>query len=207
MDNRTELERRRMEAVGRLTGDVAHEFNNVLHVVNMNLELVSRFAAEDKVKPVVERARTAARRGARLTSQLLSFARRQPLGPGPVDINKLLLGIEDLLQVSAGGNIAVELVPCEGRTAALIDSAQFEMALLDLATKSREAMPDGGTLTIATSTQTRPHDDGGLKAGAYVVVTATRTGGSAGAAVQMLFPAADPDAPAQPVVTPALCRT
>jgi signal transduction histidine kinase len=83
----------KMEAIGRLTGGIAHDFNNLLHVVNMNLELISIYAKEEKVKPVVERAKGAARRGAKLTGQLLSFARSQSLLPKLTQVNRLLLGM------------------------------------------------------------------------------------------------------------------
>src|SRR6187402_3552612 len=90
----------KMEAIGRLTGGIAHDFNNLLHVVNMNLELVSLYAKEEKVKPVVDRAKSAARRGARLTNQLLSFARSQSLMPRLTRVNQLINGMKDLLEIS-----------------------------------------------------------------------------------------------------------
>src|SRR5689334_11055357 len=103
----------KMEAIGRLTGGIAHDFNNLLHVVNMNLELVSLYAKEEKVKPVVDRAKSAARRGARLTNQLLSFARSQSLMPRLTRVNQLLLGMKDLLEISVGSAVEVELDLCE----------------------------------------------------------------------------------------------
>ena len=89
----------KMEAIGQLTGGIAHDFNNLLHVVNMNLELISMYAREEKVKPVVDRAKSAARRGAKLTGQLLSFARSQSLLPKLTHVNDLLLGMKDLLEM------------------------------------------------------------------------------------------------------------
>ena len=103
----------KMEAIGRLTGGIAHDFNNLLHVVNMNLELITLYAKEEKVKPVVDRARGAARRGAKLTGQLLSFARSQSLLPKLTRVNSLLVGMKDLLEISAGPGIQVELDLCE----------------------------------------------------------------------------------------------
>ena len=103
----------KMEAIGRLTGGIAHDFNNLLHVVNMNLELISLYAKEEKVKPVVDRAKSAARRGAKLTGQLLSFARSQSLLPKLTHVNTLLVGMKDLLEISAGPSVAVELELCE----------------------------------------------------------------------------------------------
>ena len=143
----------KMEAIGRLTGGIAHDFNNLLHVVNMNLELISLYAKEEKVKPVVDRAKSAARRGAKLTGQLLSFARSQSLLPKLTHVNRLLVGMKDLLEISAGPSVAVELELCEDQAAMVVDASQLEMAVLNLAVNSRDAMPEGGTLTISTCTR------------------------------------------------------
>ncbi|MEP6824331.1 MAG: histidine kinase dimerization/phospho-acceptor domain-containing protein, partial [Ramlibacter sp.] len=160
----------KLEAIGRLTGGIAHDFNNLLHVVNMNLELVSMYAKEEKVKPVVERAKSAARRGSKLTSQLLSFARNQSLLPRLTHVNKLLLGMKDLLEISAGPAVAIELDLCDTGTAVVIDASQLEMAVLNLAVNSRDAMPEGGTLTITTRGREVKAGDGELKPGEYVVL-------------------------------------
>jgi signal transduction histidine kinase/ActR/RegA family two-component response regulator len=179
----------KMEAIGRLTGGIAHDFNNLLHVVNMNLELISIYAKEEKVKPVVERAKGAARRGAKLTGQLLSFARSQSLLPKLTQVNRLLLGMKDLLEISAGPSITVELELCDTPASIVVDPSQLEMAVLNLAVNSRDAMPDGGTLTISTCTRTHADDDQ-LKRGDYVVVTVTDTG--AGIPQQLLSKVFDP---------------
>ena len=165
----------KMEAIGRLTGGIAHDFNNLLHVVNMNLELITLYAKEEKVKPVVDRARSAARRGAKLTGQLLSFARSQSLLPKLTRVNALLVGMKDLLEISAGPGIQVELDLCDSQASVVVDPSQLEMAVLNLAVNSRDAMPEGGTLTISTCTRHLAHDDE-LKGGDYVVVTVTDTG-------------------------------
>ncbi len=165
----------KMEAIGRLTGGIAHDFNNLLHVVNMNLELITLYAKEEKVKPVVDRARSAARRGAKLTGQLLSFARSQSLLPKLTRVNALLVGMKDLLEISAGPGIQVELELCDSQASVVVDSSQLEMAVLNLAVNSRDAMPEGGTLKISTCTQHRA-EDAQLKGGDYVVVTVTDTG-------------------------------
>ncbi|MEZ0308335.1 MAG: response regulator, partial [Ramlibacter sp.] len=167
----------KMEAIGRLTGGIAHDFNNLLHVVNMNLELITLYAKEEKVKPVVDRAKSAARRGAKLTGQLLSFARSQSLLPKLTHVNTLLVGMKDLLEISAGPGVQVEYVLCEERAAVIVDPSQLEMAVLNLAVNSRDAMPEGGTLTISTCARSRALDEGELKAGDYVVVTVSDTGG------------------------------
>jgi signal transduction histidine kinase/CheY-like chemotaxis protein len=178
----------KMEAIGRLTGGIAHDFNNLLHVVNMNLELISLYAREEKVKPVVERAKGAARRGAKLTSQLLSFERSQSLLPKLTHVNDLLLGMKDLLEISAGPGVNVEYELCEGRAAVVVDPSQLEMAVLNLAVNSRDAMPRGGTLKVSTCT--RRDSDEQLKPGNYVVVTVTDTG--AGIPPQLLAKVFDP---------------
>jgi signal transduction histidine kinase/ActR/RegA family two-component response regulator len=167
----------KMEAIGRLTGGIAHDFNNLLHVVNMNLELISLYAKEEKVKPVVDRAKSAARRGAKLTGQLLSFARSQSLLPRLTHVNKLLVGMRDLLEISAGASIAVQLDLCEEGDSILVDASQLEMAVLNLAVNSRDAMPDGGTLTISTCAREHaPEVQDQLKPGQYVVISVTDTG-------------------------------
>jgi len=180
----------KLEAIGRLTGGIAHDFNNLLHVVNMNLELISMYAKEDKVRPVIDRARSAARRGAKLTGQLLSFARSQSLLPKLTRVNELLVGMKDLLEISAGPGIAVELELCEGRPAVIVDPSQLEMAVLNLAVNSRDAMPDGGILTVSTCTRTHSQQEGELKSGNYVVVTVTDSG--RGIPAQLLGKVFDP---------------
>ena len=165
----------KMEAIGRLTGGIAHDFNNLLHVVNMNLELVSLYAKEEKVKPVVDRAKSAARRGARLTNQLLSFARSQSLLPRLTRVNQLILGMKDLLEISVGSGIEVELDLCEEDAAVMLDASQLEMAILNLAVNSRDAMPEGGKLKICTGTRFLD-EDRDLQEGDYVLVSVSDTG-------------------------------
>jgi signal transduction histidine kinase/ActR/RegA family two-component response regulator len=186
----------KMEAIGRLTGGIAHDFNNLLHVVNMNLELISLYAKEEKVKPVVERAKGAARRGAKLTGQLLSFARSQSLLPKHTQVNRLLLGMKDLLEISAGPAVSVELDLCDGQPAVIVDPSQLEMAVLNLAVNSRDAMPDGGTLRISTCKRASGGDEQ-MRAGDYVVVTVTDTG--TGIPPQLLSKVFDPFFTTKPV--------
>jgi signal transduction histidine kinase/ActR/RegA family two-component response regulator len=166
----------KMEAIGRLTGGIAHDFNNLLHVVNMNLELISLYAKEEKVKPVVERAKAAAKRGSKLTNQLLSFARSQSLHPRLTHVNKLLVGMRDLIEISAGSAINVELELCEQECSIVVDPSQLEMAVLNLAVNSRDAMPEGGRLTISTCPKDDAEADGQLPPGRYVVVSVSDTG-------------------------------
>ena len=166
----------KMEAIGRLTGGIAHDFNNLLHVMNMNLELVSLYAKEEKVKPVVERAKTAARRGARLTNQLLSFARSQSLLPKVTRVNGLLMGMKDLLEISVGSAVTVELDLCEEDATVVLDPGQLEMAILNLAVNSRDAMPEGGRLRITTGTRYIDTEERDLPAGDYVLISVADTG-------------------------------
>jgi signal transduction histidine kinase/CheY-like chemotaxis protein len=187
----------KMEAIGRLTGGIAHDFNNLLHVINMNLELVSMYAREEKVKPVVERAKSAARRGAKLTGQLLSFARNQSLLPTLTEVNALLLGMKDLLEISAGPGVAVLLELSDEPTAVVIDASQLEMAVLNLAVNSRDAMPKGGTLRISTGKRRHAEGQGELKAGDYVVLTVADTGD--GIPPQLLNKVFDPFFTTKPV--------
>ena len=180
----------KMEAIGRLTGGIAHDFNNLLHVINMNLELVSMYAKEEKVKPVVDRAKSAARRGAKLTGQLLSFARNQSLLPRLTHVNELLVGMKDLLEISAGPGVEVVMELCDTPSAVVIDASQLEMAVLNLAVNSRDAMPNGGTLRISTCGRQHGDGDSELKQGDYVVVTVSDTG--EGIAPQLLSKVFDP---------------
>ncbi|HVZ46250.1 MAG TPA: response regulator [Ramlibacter sp.] len=186
----------KMEAIGRLTGGIAHDFNNLLHVINMNLELVTLYAKDEKVRPVVERAKSAARRGSRLTGQLLSFARSQSLLPKLTHVNALLLGMKDLLEISVGSSVEVEYDLCESPAAVVLDPSQLEMAVLNLAVNSRDAMPEGGKLRICTRTM-RQSSEGELRAGDYVVITVSDTGG--GIAPQVLPKVFDPFFTTKPV--------
>ena len=188
----------KMEAIGRLTGGIAHDFNNLLHVINMNLELVSMYAKEEKVKPVVDRAKSAARRGAKLTGQLLSFARNQSLLPRLTHVNELLVGMKDLLEISAGPGVTVELELCNTPTAVVIDASQLEMAVLNLAVNSRDAMPEGGTLKISTCGQSHADGDGSeMLAGEYLVVTVSDNG--EGIPPQLLTKVFDPFFTTKPI--------
>jgi signal transduction histidine kinase/ActR/RegA family two-component response regulator len=186
----------KMEAIGRLTGGIAHDFNNLLHVVNMNLELVSLYAKEEKVKPVVDRAKSAARRGARLTNQLLSFARSQSLMPKVTRVNQLLLGMKDLLEISVGSGVEVEMDLCEEDATVVLDPSQLEMAVLNLAVNSKDAMPQGGKLKISTGTRFID-DDRDLPDGDYVLFSVTDTG--AGIPANVLPKVFDPFFTTKPV--------
>jgi signal transduction histidine kinase/CheY-like chemotaxis protein len=158
----------KMEAIGRLTGGIAHDFNNLLHVVNMNLDLVARVAKDEKVLGIASRAKGAVGRGAKLTGQLLSFARNQSLLPRLTDVNALLEGMRELIGVSVGPAVQVQLALSAEPAWAMLDANQLEMAVLNLAVNARDAMPNGGVLSIATRLC---GGVGELPAGDYVAVS------------------------------------
>jgi PAS domain S-box-containing protein len=142
----------RMEAVGQLTGGLAHDFNNILSVVVGNLDLlIDELSGEKERRVLAESAMKGAMRGAELVQRLLAFARRQPLAPRPFDLNERLPGLAALLHRTLGERIEVRTVPGEALWPAIADPAQFEDALLNLAINARDAMPNGGTLTIETA--------------------------------------------------------
>ena len=140
----------KIEAIGQLTGGVAHDFNNLLAVVLGNLELLrKRLRDDDKSKALLENAVEGAERGAALTQRMLAFARRQDLDPQAVDVSALVRGMADLLQRSIGPMVRIETHFPLRLPPALVDANQLELALLNLAVNARDAMPDGGTITIA----------------------------------------------------------
>lgn len=141
----------KLEAIGRLTGGIAHDFNNLLHAVTLNLQFIIRLASTDRLADYARRAKESVDRGSRLTAQLLSFARTRSLLPRLNDVNALVANLRELIEVSVGSKVQVELAPCEGTVWVMLDSAQLEMALLNLAVNARDAMPDGGRLCIRTA--------------------------------------------------------
>jgi CheY-like chemotaxis protein len=141
-----------MEAIGQLTGGVAHDFNNLLTVILGNLEALTRhIPQEPRARRALDQATRGAQRAATLTSQLLAFSRRQPLNPKPTDVNRLVGGMSDLITRALGENIAIEAVLAAGVWRIEVDSHQLESALLNLAVNSRDAMPQGGKLTLETA--------------------------------------------------------
>ncbi len=143
----------KMEAVGQLTGGVAHDFNNLLQIVVGNLEMVARRLGpgEDRVRRGVENAMSGAQRAATLTQRLLAFSRRQPLAPKPLDPNSLVDGMSDLMQRTLGETITIHTKLAHDLWIVEADANQLENALLNLAVNGRDAMADGGTLTITTA--------------------------------------------------------
>jgi signal transduction histidine kinase len=141
----------KMEAVGQLTGGIAHDFNNLLTAVVGNLDLIRARATDTRMIRLAENAFKAAERGSRLTAQLLAFSRTQRLVTKPVDVNALITGMSELLNQSLGAAVILKTDFDAALPPAMADSNQLELAILNLAINARDAMPDGGTLTIATS--------------------------------------------------------
>ncbi|RYF35949.1 MAG: response regulator, partial [Comamonadaceae bacterium] len=173
----------KMEAVGQLTGGIAHDFNNLLQGITGSLEVLKlrlQLGKIDNLERLITGAMGSAQRAAGLTHRLLAFSRRQPLDPKPVKANQLVAPMEDLLRRTMGENIRIELVLAGGLWTTLCDANQLESAILNLCINARDAMPDGGVLTVETSNaslddsyigQTRD-----LRAGQYVCVSVTDTG-------------------------------
>jgi signal transduction histidine kinase/ActR/RegA family two-component response regulator len=144
----------KMEAVGHLTGGMAHDFNNLLMVIAGNLELAVQALARSDLVGADRRVRTAqagAYRAATLTERLLAFARRQNLAPQVVDVNKIVSGLSELVRHSIGAGVELETVLAGGLWEAFTDTHQLENALINLAINAKDAMPDGGKLTIETA--------------------------------------------------------
>ncbi|MCW5723928.1 MAG: PAS domain S-box protein [Maricaulaceae bacterium] len=167
----------KMEALGQLTGGVAHDFNNDLTVILGNAESLAARLDDGDLRPLAEMITAAAERGAALTSRLLSFARRQNLTPEPVDVAALAAGMTALLRRTLGEAIDIRIVAGQGLRPALADPAQLESAILNLALNARDAMPGGGNLFIELGQQTLSRgQDAELPPGDYVVLSVTDTG-------------------------------
>ena len=175
----------KMESIGQVTGGVAHDFNNLLTVILGNLETLQRQLREPRQNPTaidrsVAQAVRGSQRAAALTQRLLAFSRQQPLDPKPIDVNRLVAGMSDLLRRTIGEQIAVESVLAGGLWLVNADPNHLEIGILNLAVNARDAMPNGGKLTIETANS---HLDEAYAAaqdevvpGQYVVVAITDTG-------------------------------
>ncbi|XXF10363.1 PAS domain-containing protein [Pseudomonas sp. D2-3] len=144
----------KMEAVGQLTGGIAHDFNNLLTSISGSLELLQMRLGQGRLGDLdryVSAAQSAARRAASLTHRLLAFSRRQTLDPKPTNVNRLVTGMEELVRRSVGPHITTEVVLAAGLWSSFIDGPQLENALLNLCLNARDAMPQGGRLTIETA--------------------------------------------------------
>jgi PAS domain S-box-containing protein len=172
----------KMEAVGQLTGGVAHDFNNLLTVILGGLDTIARSKPEDaaRIKRSLDMARHAAERAASLTGRLLAFSRRQPLQPTPTDLNGLVRDMADLLHRSLGEQVELEGVLSPRLWTVEIDRNQLESAIINLAVNARDAMPEGGKLTIETANvyldQAYAAADAEVIPGQYVMLSVTDTG-------------------------------
>ena len=171
----------KMEAVGQLTGGVAHDFNNLLTIIIGNLGIAKRGVVEARAERALNNALIGAERAAQLTQRLLAFSRRQPLNPRVLDVNKLIVSISDLLVRTLGENIELESIGAAGLWKVEADASELELTLLNLALNARDAMPEGGKLTIETSNAYL--DEGycqqhaGVAPGQYILIAVTDNGG------------------------------
>ena len=171
----------KMEAIGQLTGGVAHDFNNLLQVIMGNLNILAREMQGNE--PALRRIRNAllgADRGASLTRHLLAFSRRQPLSPVPLNLGRLIREMTDMLRRSLGEHVQIETIVAGGLWNTLVDPSQVENAILNMAINARDAMPEGGKLTIEAG---NAYLDGSyaaehmeVAAGQYVMLALTDTG-------------------------------
>jgi PAS domain S-box-containing protein len=177
----------RLESMGQLTGGIAHDFNNLLTVILGNAELLAEQLPLSS--PLGELAGTignAAERGAGLTRQLLAFARRQPLAPQSIDVNQLIAGLDGMLRRTLGEHIEIKFSAAPALWPAVVDPAQLESALLNLCINARDAMPDGGCLTIETTNVQIDREYAGrhveVQPGSYVMAAVSDTGSGIAAA-------------------------
>jgi PAS domain S-box-containing protein len=197
------LQSQKMEAVGQLTGGIAHDFNNLLTGIVGSLDLLQTRLNQgrtDNVARYINAAMTSANRAAALTHRLLAFARRQPLMPESVDANQLVVSLEDLLRRTIGETIDLEIAASDDLWRTLCDPNQLESALLNLAINARDAMPDGGKLTISTVNASLGNvtaDTPALSPGDYVCIAVSDTG--VGMSAQVAARAFDPFFTTKPI--------
>jgi PAS domain S-box-containing protein len=169
----------RLEALGQMTGGIAHDFNNLLTIIIGSIEQIEE-TDDQSLREMAELARTAAERGAELTSRLLAFSRQLPLDPKAIDINLLISDMDGLIRRAIGAQLEVKTALGDDLWPVLVDRSQLENALINLAINARDAMPDGGRLAIETS-NIRMDDaavagEVGLAPGDYLLVTVSDTG-------------------------------
>jgi signal transduction histidine kinase/CheY-like chemotaxis protein len=172
----------KMEAIGQLTGGLAHDFNNLLAGISGSLELLEARLSQVRLgglERYIAAAQGAARRAAALTQRLLAFSRRQTLDPKSTDVNRLIAGMEELIRRSVGPGVKLEVVGAGGLWPTKIDPSQLENALLNLCINARDAMPDGGRVTIETANKwldDRAAKERELAPGQYISICVTDTG-------------------------------
>ena len=175
----------KLEAIGQLTGGVAHDFNNLLTIIIGNIEIAQRNVERGQMVPaqqlrLLSNALDGAKRAATLTQRLLAFARRQPLDPKPLNVNKFIAGMGEFLQRTLGEAIQVEAVGSGGVWPIEVDAVQLESAILNLALNARDAMPNGGKLTIEAANiyldQHYGRSNPEIAPGQYVMIALSDTG-------------------------------
>ncbi|WP_244424587.1 PAS domain-containing hybrid sensor histidine kinase/response regulator [Methylobacterium nodulans] len=193
----------KMEAVGQLTGGLAHDFNNLLTGISGSLELLQTRMAQGRLTDLdryINAAQGASKRAAALTHRLLAFSRRQTLDPKPTDVNGLISGMEELIRRTVGPAIKIEVVGAAGLWPALVDPPQLENALLNLCINARDAMPEGGRITIETANKwldDRAARERDLPPGQYLSLCVTDTG--TGMTPEVIAKAFDPFFTTKPI--------
>ncbi len=193
----------KMEAVGQLTGGIAHDFNNLLAAISGSLELIDTRVKQNRLSAItryIDAAQGAVKRAASLTQRLLAFSRRQTLDPKPININRLIADMEELIRRTVGPSIEIEVVGAGGLWPTLVDPHQLENALLNLCINARDAMPDGGRLTIETANKwldDRAARDRELPPGQYISLCVTDTG--TGMSPEVISRAFDPFFTTKPI--------
>lgn len=185
------MQAQKMEAIGQLTGGLAHDFNNLLTVVIGNLHALQPRLPTHDVEEFVEPALHAAQRGVQLVKRLLTFSRQQPLEPQPIEVNGLILNLARLIRRSLPDSIAISTVACEAELTALADPHQLENALINLIINARDAMPNGGRLSIESSSEhldLHAAADLEIRSGHYVKIAVSDNGlGMDGSTVARMF--------------------
>jgi PAS domain S-box-containing protein len=170
------LQSQKMEAIGRLTGGVAHDFNNLLMAITGSLELLRKRIPDDpKLHRLIDNAMQGAQRGASLTQRMLAFARRQELKADTVDVSQLVGNMTELLSRSLGPTVQMETYLTGPMSPVLVDANQLELAILNLAVNAKDAMPQGGTLTISAD-EAEPPPQASLRPGRYIRLSLSDTG-------------------------------
>ncbi|WP_298231426.1 response regulator [uncultured Azohydromonas sp.] len=171
------VQSQKMEAIGQLTGSMAHDFNNILASMVGYIHLVQRMAGDPKISALLDKALAAAERGKQLTLRLLAFSRSNDLVTGPIDVRTLLLGLRDWLRQAVESAIVLNIELQEGaELVAVTDANQLELAILNLVLNAKDAMPQGGSISIEARVQRLAEPEADLLPGAYVVITVTDTG-------------------------------
>jgi PAS domain S-box-containing protein len=169
---------RKMDAIGQLTGGIAHDFNNLLAAVLGGIGMIERrLPLDEKQRRIVEMTRHAAEQGSELVGRLLAFARRQTLEPAPIPVERLADAVGDLLAHTLGGLVQLEWAIDADVGRVFADAGQLELALMNLIINARDAMPEGGVVTVsACDREVALNGEGGVPAGRYVVLTVADTG-------------------------------